>query len=153
MNKQKLVREQLDATLRRFHPLRQISPPKKGWIRAIRDALGMTAKQLARRLQVAQQAVARIENNELAGAVTIKTMRRVAEGLDCVFVYGLVPRSSLESTLRTQANQVAARRLAQASQTMALEDQALSNKEKNKVLFKTLNELADMPPSNLWNES
>ena len=152
MKNQKLIREQLDATLRHFHPLKHISPPKKGWIRAIRDALRMTAKQLARRLQVAQQSVTRIENNELAGAVTIKTMRRVAEALDCVFVYGFAPRSSLEATLRNRANQVANKRLAQASQTMALEDQALSNKDKNKVLFKTLNELADRPPSNLWND-
>lgn len=152
MKNQKLIREQLDATLRHFHPLKQLSPPKKGWIRAIRDALGMTAKQLARRLQVAQQSVTRIENNELAGAVTIKTMRRVAEALDCVFVYGFAPRSSLETTLRNRANQVANKSLALASQTMALEDQALSDKEKNKVLFKTLNELADSPPSNLWND-
>ena len=152
MKNQKLILEHLDATLRHFRSLKHTSPPKKGWIRAIRDALGMTAKQLARRLQVTQQGVTRIENNELAGAVTIKTMRRVAEALDCVFVYGFVPRSSLEATLHNRANQVANKRLAQASQTMALEDQALSDKEKNKVLFKTLNELADSPPSNLWND-
>ena len=152
MKNQKLVREQLDATLQRFQPLKNISPPKKGWIRAIRDALGMTAKQLARRLQVAQQAIARIENNELAGAVTIKTMRRVAEGLDCVFVYGLVPRSSLESTLLNQADRVVTQRLARASQTMALEDQALSLKEKHKMHSQLRSDLADKYSSNLWDE-
>ena len=152
MKNQKLVREQLDATLQRFHPLKNSSPPKKGWIRAIRDALGMTAKQLARRLQVAQQAIARIENNELAGAVTIKTMRRVAEGLDCVFVYGLVPRSSLESTLLNQADRVVTQRLARASQTMALEDQALSLKEKHKMHSQLRSDLADKYSSNLWDE-
>ena len=66
----------------------------------------MTAKQLANRLGVAQQAVARIEKEELAGSVTIKTMRRIAENLDCVFVYGFVPRISLEETVSRQAKKV-----------------------------------------------
>ena len=106
MNKKKLIREQLEASLRRLSPLRNVSPPSKGWVRAIRNALGMTAKQLASRLGVAQQAVARIEKDELIGSVTIKSMRRVAECLDCVFVYGFVPRSSLEAILRHQAQQL-----------------------------------------------
>jgi len=102
MNRNKLVREQLEASLQRLAPLRGINPPSKGWVRAIRDALGMTARQLAGRLGVSQQSVTRIENHELSGAVTVKTMRRVAEGLDCVFVCGFVPKSSLEATLRKQ---------------------------------------------------
>lgn len=153
MNRQHLVREQLELTLQRLAPLRSLSQPPKGWIRAIRDALGMTAKQLAGRLGVAQQAVARIEKDELAGAVTIKTMRRVAESLDCVFVCGFVPRTSLETTLRNQAGRVAARRLQQAAHTMTLEDQALTKAENQKVLTELVDELVATPPPNLWSES
>ncbi len=153
MNKKRLVREQLEDSLQRLAPLRSVSQPPKGWIRAIRDALGMTAKQLAARLGVSQQAVARIENNELAGAVTIKTMRRVAESLDCVFVCGFVPRSSLETTLRNQAERVAAKRLRQASHTMALEDQSLTKDEHQKVQSELVDELVATLPSNLWSES
>ncbi len=153
MNKQRLVREQLEVTLQRLAPLRTVSQPPKGWIRAIRDALGMTAKQLAGRLGVAQQAVARIEKDELAGAVTIKTMRRVAESLDCVFVCGFVPRTSLETALRNQAERVAAKRLQQASHTMTLEDQALTKAENQKVLAELVDELVATPPPYLWSES
>lgn len=153
MNKQHLVREQLETTLQRLAPLRSVSQPPKGWIRAIRDALGMTAKQLAGRLGVAQQAVARIEKDELAGAVTIKTMRRVAESLDCVFVCGFVPRSSLESTIRNQAERVAAKRLQQAAHTMTLEDQSLTQAENQKVLSEMVDELVVTLPPNLWSES
>ena len=153
MNKQRLIREQLEVSLQRLVPLRNLSQPPKGWIRAIRDALGMTAKQLARRLGVAQQAVARIEKDELAGSVTIKTMRRVAESLDCVFVCGFVPRSSLETTLRNQAERIAAKRLQQASHTMTLEDQVLTKAENQKVLAELVDELVATPPPNLWNES
>ena len=152
MNRKKLIREQLDSSLRRFSALRSVNPPPKGWIRAIRDALGMTAKQLAGRLGVAQQAVARIEKDELSGSVTIKTMRRIAESLDCIFVCGFVPRSSLEATLRKQAEKLATKRLAQASQTMKLEGQALGAKENEKVLAEMVDDLVGMPPSDLWNE-
>jgi predicted DNA-binding mobile mystery protein A len=153
MNKKKLIREQLDASLQRFSPLLDITAPSKGWIRAIRDALAMTAKQLAKRLDVAQQAVARIEKEELAGSVTIKTMRRIAECLDCVFVYGFVPRTSLEETVARQAKKVAAYRLAQASQTMNLENQALSRRENEQAFSDLVDELIRTLPSNLWNKS
>ena len=153
MNKKKLIREQLDASLQRLSTPLDVTAPPKGWIRAIRDALGMTAKQLANRLGVAQQAVARIEKEELAGSVTIKTMRRIAECLDCVFVYGFVPRTSLEETVARQAKKVAAQRLAQASQTMSLENQALSRRENEQALSDLVDELIRTLPSNLWNKS
>ena len=152
MNKKKLIREQLDASLQRLSPLLDATAPPKGWIRAIRDALGMTAKQLANRLGIAQQAVARIEKEEPAGSVTIKTMRRIADCLDCVFVYGFVPRKSLEETVARQVKKVAAQRLAQASQTMSLENQALSMKENEQALSDLVDELIRKPPSNLWNK-
>ncbi|MEI6788214.1 MAG: mobile mystery protein A [bacterium] len=152
MNRNKLIREQLEVSLQRLALLRGVNPPPKGWVRAIRDALGMTARQLAGRLGISQQSVARIEKDELSGSVTIKTMRRVAESLDCVFVCGFVPRSSLEATVRRQAKQLASRRLAQASQTMALEDQALKAEENKKVLSGMVDELVDELPSNLWSE-
>ena len=113
----------------------------------------MTTRQLANRLGVAQQAVARIEKEELAGSVTIKTMRRIAESLDCVFVYGFVPRISLEETVSRQAKKVAAQRLAQASQTMSLENQALSGRENERALSDLVDELIRALPSNLWNKS
>jgi len=153
MNKQKLIRKQLETTLQRFAPLSAISSPQKGWIKAIRDALGMTAKQLACRIDITQQSVTRIEKDEPAGSVTIKTMRKTAEALDCQFVYGFVPKTSLEETVRTRAKKVAIKRLAQTSQTMALEAQSLSEEENQKVLSEMVEELVNNPPSNLWDDA
>ena len=153
MKRKNLIREQIDATLQQFGHLRDLPPPPKGWIRAIRDALGMTAKQLASRLGVAQQAVARIEKGELEGSVTIKTLRRVAEGLDCMFVYGFVPHKTLEETVSRQARKVATQRLTQVAQTMSLEDQALSQKENEQILANLVDELIRTLPSSLWDKS
>ena len=81
---QKLIRDQLSNTLERFRSLKSINPPSKGWIRAVRDALGMNVRQLAERLNVDKSRVSRIERDEVEGNVTLKTMRRVGEALDCV---------------------------------------------------------------------
>ena len=105
-----LVRQQLDKTLTRFDSVFDLAPPSRGWIRAVRNALGMSGRQLARRLGLTQQSVARMEKDEIAGALTIKTLRRVAESLDCVLVYGIVPRESLESVVHDRARLIAGER-------------------------------------------
>ena len=152
MNKKRLIREQLDASLKRLSPLRSLNSPSRGWIKAIRSALGMTARQLAERLGIAQQAVNRIERDELSGSVTIKTMQRVAEALDCDFICGFIPRTTLEDTVRLQAEKKAAKRLDLVSHTMKLEDQGLHSQENNKILSDMVAELVEKASSNLWNE-
>jgi predicted DNA-binding mobile mystery protein A len=111
----------------------------------------MSAKQLAARTGMAQQRVTVVEKGGFSGAVTLKTMRRIAEGLDCVFIYGFVPKTDLETTLRKQAKQVAAKRLAQVAHTMGLENQSLSEQENQKVFAETVEKLIENPTA-LWNK-
>jgi predicted DNA-binding mobile mystery protein A len=145
-----IVRRQLDATLAKFSEAGSVQSPAKGWIRAVREALGMSGKQLARRLQVSQPRVFKLEQGEPTGALTLKTMQQVAEALDCVFVYALVPRTSLEETVRTQARMVAAERLQRVSHTMLLEGQALSSAEQKASLDAAIEELVRETPRDLW---
>ncbi len=148
----KLIRQQLEITLKKFSPLLDIPMPPKGWIRAVRDALGMNGRQLADRLNVTRQRAALIERDELGNSATLKTMRRVAESLDCVFVYALVPRTSLKHTLHEQARLVARKRLARASHTMMLENQELSDIDQEQALHELVKELIETQPSTLWDE-
>ena len=148
----KLAREQLDATLKQLSPLRMLTSPAKGWVRAIRDALGMTGKQLAKRLNVNQQRIARIEQDERLGNVTINTMRNVAEALDCVFVYGFVPTQSLEQAVTKQAKALATKQMKRSNQTMMLEKQQLSEKEKEKAFKSLVEDITSSMPRSLWNE-
>ena len=148
----KLAREQLDETLKQFVPLKTLVPPRKGWVRAIRDALGMTGEQLAKRLNANRQRVSRIEQDEKLGKITIKTLRTVAEALDCEFVYGFVPRTSLEQTVKNKAKSVAKERMSRSDHLMRLEKQELSDQEKEKALENLAGDITSTMPKSLWDE-
>ena len=105
--------------------------PPRGWIRAIRDALGMSALQLGTRLGVKQQSVLDVEKSEVSGTLQLKTLRKVAEALDCTLVYALVPNSSLEDAVQTRAREIARKELARVGHTMDLEAQGLSQAERD----------------------
>ena len=125
-------------------------PPQKGWIKAVREALGMSGQQLGKRLGVSKMRVATMEQAEVTDATTLKTLRRAAEALDCVLVYALVPRTSLKQTLQKQARREAEHDMARASRTMALEDQALARDEVGKTVETAAAALLDKMPKSLW---
>jgi len=147
---QKTALEQLDASLAQFAPLRDMQPPRKGWIRAIRDALGMSGRQLGQRMGVSKMWVADMERLEANGATSLKTLRRAAEAMDCVLVYALVPKTSLKETLLKQARQKVRQDMARASHTMALEDQALAKDEVAKATETAAASLLDKIPKTFW---
>ena len=145
-----MARQQLDKTQSGFAAAKHTAPPVKGWVRAIREALGMSGKQLANRLKVSQPRIPRLEQDEVSGAVTLKSMRQAAEAMNCVFVYAIVPRNSLEETVRAQARKVAEVRMQQVSHTMLLEAQSLSAEEQRASLDADVEELVREMPRELW---
>ncbi len=145
-----IARQQLDNTLSDYAALKQNSPPVKGWIRAIREALGMSGKQLANRLKVSQPRIPKLEQDELSGVVSLKTMRQAAEALDCVFVYAIVPRTTLEESVRAQARKVAEARMQRVSHNMLLEAQNLSAEEQRALIEASAQELVWEMPRELW---
>ena len=122
------VRRRLDRRLAAWQelPVASSARPHAGWVRAIRDALGMSAADLATRLGVSQIAVTKLEASERAGRVRLDTLERAAHALDCELVYALVPRTSLEAIVRAQAERVLARDFSAVVNSMRLEDQGLS---------------------------
>jgi predicted DNA-binding mobile mystery protein A len=83
----------------------------------------MSQAVLADRLGVSGPAINQLEHAELRGGVTIGKLSEVAGALDCTLIYALVPNSTLEQTIETQARTVAAEILGYAARTMALEAQ------------------------------
>jgi predicted DNA-binding mobile mystery protein A len=151
-NFSELKLRQLDATLARWRAAELPSRPPSGWLKSIREALGMTATQLAKRLGVVTSTVTRLETSEADDTISLATLRRAAEALDCELRYVLVPRQSLADTLATRANLLARERMAGVAHSMVLEAQATS---KDTVADQT-RELADSllkgPRRELWRE-
>jgi len=122
-----LKQRQLDAGLTRWRSAELPARPPSGWIKAIREALGMPAAQLAKRLGLVPSTVLRLETSEADDTISLGSLRRAAEALDCELQYALVPRQSIAQTMESQANKVARERMAAVVHTMALEAQATSN--------------------------
>ena len=118
--------QQLDAALARWRLADLPARPHSGWLKAIREALGMPANQLAKRLGVVTSTVTRLEASEADDTISLATLRRAAEALGCELHYALVPRQSLADTLELRATHLADQRMDAISHTMALEAQATS---------------------------
>lgn len=126
-------RDRLDAKLAVIKPLDRFAAPPKGWIRAIRDALGMSGVQLGRRLGVTAQGVLGLERSEASGRIQLDTLRRAAEAMDCVLVYAVVPRTSLQDMVDRRAHDIAVKSLDRISHSMALEDQAVDRARQERI--------------------
>lgn len=116
---------QLDASLTRWRDASLPSRPASGWVKAIRQALGMSSAALAQHLGVTGSAVRKLEASESSDAITLGTLRRAATALDCELQYALVPREKLASKLEARALKVAQQRVDTVAKSMALEGQAV----------------------------
>jgi predicted DNA-binding mobile mystery protein A len=125
----------LDKRFAALKPVANSPRPPKGWLRAIRDALGMTTAQLARRLGVSQPRIVELEQSEASGSVTLHTLQRAAEALGCRLVYVLVPERPLADVVRERAEFLAERQSAAVQHSMRLEDQTVPDKRASKELL------------------
>lgn len=148
-----LARKHLDKRLSQWQPTSELACPPRGWIRAIREAIGMTAAQLAVRLNVSQPRVFALEKSEISGALTLETISRVAQALNCTFVYALVPNTSLEDTVKAQAQKKVAERIARVDHTMKLEAQAVSDADIAAERERMVNELLKGNLRGLWDQA
>lgn len=117
-------RELLDNHFDEWQQLRALARPPRGWVRAIREALGMSTTVLAARLGITAGAVTRLEQSEAADRIRLDTLRRAADALGCDLVYLLVPRRPLTAVVHERARELARSQAAAIEQTMRLEDQA-----------------------------
>jgi predicted DNA-binding mobile mystery protein A len=118
--------KQLDRSLESFRAAQTAARPQKGWIRAIREAVGVSAAELGRILGTSRQLPLQFEKAEAEGSITLKSLRNVANALDCDLVYALVPRTAtmrglIENRTRAQAR----RHVHGVEHSMALEDHAV----------------------------
>jgi len=151
MGKKSLMLQQLNGKLLSFAILSGIAIPPSGWIKAIRNTLGMSMQQLANKLSISKQAVLDIEKREADGSITIKSLRELGRVLDMELVYGFVPKDgSLEAMIEKKANELATKIVLRTSNTMKLEDQGNSKERIEKAISERTEEIKKEMPKILW---
>jgi len=145
-----MAMQQLDKTLAGMKSALGVRPPARGWLRAIRDAIGMSGPQLARRMKMTKQGVADLEKAEASGSISLNTLRKAAEALDCALVYAVVPRHSLQTAVEGQARKLAEHSAAYTGHSMLLENQLPDKHERQAALERAVADIVRHRPKNLW---
>ena len=152
MNKQfrDLQTQQMDALLETWRTAQLSARPRSGWVRAIRESLGMSAAAFARRLGMTPVGVRKLESAEASDAITLASLRKLAQALDCELQYALVPRNRLQQQVRDRAEMVARERLRPIAHSMALEDQAVQGPQNKLQLKVAIKDLIEGSRRELW---
>ena len=146
------ARRQLDKRLNPLRDSNSLTRPPRGWIKAIREALGMTTAQLAQRIGVSQPRVVAIEKAEINASITLDSLERAARAMDCRVVYALVPIKPLDDLVKERARIVAKKRLQSAQHSMALEAQSVEKSDEEEQLKHLIERLIKKAGSELWKD-
>jgi predicted DNA-binding mobile mystery protein A len=152
----KFLRQQKTIMEKKIFPwlkLRSTSLPRAGWLKAIRGALGLSTTQLAKRMGVDQAHAYRLEQREVAGSVTLDSLKRAAEAMDCDFIYAIVPKKqfkNLDDILSRRAMSLAEKLHNHVEHSMKLEAQGSSTAKKS--VRKLAAEVKEKMDSRLWSD-
>ena len=113
----------------------QIVRPAAGWLRPLREALGVTLADLAKRLKVTPPAVRSFEQAEAEDRITLASLRRAAAAMSCELVYVLVPRTGTLTMLAETESR--SRASTAASPPVSPPEVALADDASKKVIDKT----------------
>ena len=130
-----------------------LKTPPEGWLRTVRNALGMSGAELAKKMGVTRARVTQAEHAELTGGITLKSMQATAEAMGCRFVYAIIPPSEhIEDIITAQARKKAMAIVGTASTHMALENQKLPDDKIAWEVERLTREIAREMPSDFWND-
>jgi predicted DNA-binding mobile mystery protein A len=144
-----LALQQLDKVLGPWRS-QPSSRPTGGWLRAIREALGMTTRQMAKKIGVTQSAVVDTERTEAKGDITLATLQRYAAALDCELSYALVPKRPLQEMVEERAERIARDQVSRVRHSMALEDQQTGQEHLEREVADLRKRLLEGKRSRLW---
>jgi predicted DNA-binding mobile mystery protein A len=125
-----IVREGLNRRLPELQKAKEFAVrPTRGWLRAVREAIGAKQDAVARRMSVKRQSYARLEATEAQGAISLSSLQKAADAMDCEFIYYLVPKPAVAAnyTELAKRHDPTFKHLKAAEHSMALEDQAVGD--------------------------
>ena len=142
MSYQKLRLSQVDRNLAQAKILSVSVVQYDSWIKTIREALGMSTRQLAKKLKASQSVVTSAERNERARTITLAQLDKFADALGCKVIYSFVPETSLDAMVNERAEAIAKSQVSMVQHTMRLEDQStgddFSEQQVNTIKLKLL---------------
>ena len=119
---------QLNRTLESFRAAQTLPRPPKGWIRAMRDAMGVSAGDIGRIMGTSRQLPLQFEKAEADDTITLKSLRSVAKALKCDLVYALVPRAgTIRKPVDERARTSARRPIPGPKRTAVLKSKAVKH--------------------------
>jgi predicted DNA-binding mobile mystery protein A len=103
--------------------------PARGWLRAVREALGLKQVEIAKRIGVTPASYHNLEASEVRGTVSLSSLARAAEAMDCEVVYFLIPRPGVAKSFDELAlrHDPELKHLPATEHSMALENQAVGD--------------------------
>ncbi|OFY64110.1 MAG: XRE family transcriptional regulator [Bacteroidetes bacterium RBG_13_43_22] len=151
MNKQNIILEQIDRKVKQLGKIETITIPPSGWIFAIRQALGMSLRQLGNRMGITSQSVKEMEEREKKGTISLNVLRKFGKSMDMKFIYGFIPKQkSLEKLVEERAVRLAEEIVKRTSVNMELEDQKIGLKLIQKAIREKTLEIKQEMPKYLW---
>ncbi|MES2832059.1 MAG: mobile mystery protein A [Pseudomonadota bacterium] len=142
--------DQLQESLSSYAGLIARKSPAGGWLKLIRQSLGLTERQQAKRLGITGPTLHKSEQAESDERITLQQLRKLADGLDCELVYALVPRRPLTEVVRERARTIALEEVGGVTHTMSLEDQRPADARIRKQVERRTEELLRGRWSDLW---
>ena len=146
MNARVLQIRALDKKTSDLKSAKNIVPQSSGWIKTVREAIGMTVSQLAARLGVTQPRITKMESNE--DNLKLSTMKKAAEAMNCEFVYYFKPRTTFQNLVDEQAQKKAVEVLKTVNVNMALENQEIAE---DKAVKDFASDLINKKIKQIWN--
>ncbi len=104
-----------------------------GWIRYMREALGMKVKDLARLTNLSSQTISETEKREVQGSITLQNLQKMAQTMNCEFAYAFIPKGEITEILKAKALEKARKAVANADIHMDLENQKVSGEIEERI--------------------
>ena len=151
MNKQILILEQTDNKIFLLKKAGKMTIPQSGWVFIIRQALGMSMRQLGNKMGITAQSVREIEEREKKGTVSLKVLKQFGKSLNLKLIYGFIPENGkLEEIIEKRAYELATEIVKRTSVTMKIENQENNPKRIKKAIGEKANEIIREMPKYIW---
>lgn len=126
-------------------------PEFKDQIKLLRETLGMTQEQLAKKVNRSLRSIQQIESGE--AKPKISTLYKIAEALNTELRITLIPQKNIIEFLDEKATKKAEQLVKLTETSSALELQAPSKEEKEVQIDELRREILERKRSSLWNQN